>query len=87
MYAILVYDVGEKRVGKALKICRKYLQWIQNSVFEGDITEAKLERLKFELHKIIDDTVDSVLIFKFRTQVEITKEIMGVERNSTDNIF
>ncbi len=29
MYVILVYDIGEKRVGKMLKLCRKYLNWIQ----------------------------------------------------------
>ena len=46
MYVILVYDIGEKRVGKMLKLCRKYLNWIQNSVFEGEITEVKLEELK-----------------------------------------
>ncbi|MCK4343969.1 MAG: CRISPR-associated endonuclease Cas2, partial [Bacteroidales bacterium] len=29
MYIIAVYDVGEKRVGKMLKLCRRYLNWIQ----------------------------------------------------------
>ena len=42
MYVIVVYDVGEKRVGKMLKLCRQYLCWIQNSVFEGALSEAKL---------------------------------------------
>jgi len=45
MYVILVYDCGEKRVGKMLKLCRKYLNWIQNSVFEGEITDVKLKEL------------------------------------------
>ena len=45
MYVILVYDCGEKRVGKMLKLCRKYLNWIQNSVFEGEISEVKLKEL------------------------------------------
>ena len=45
MYVILVYDCGEKRVGKMLKLCRKYLNWIQNSVFEGEIIEVKLKKL------------------------------------------
>ncbi len=31
MYVIIVYDIGEKRVAKVLKLCRQYLQWIQNS--------------------------------------------------------
>ena len=42
MYVILIYDVNVKRVGKMLKLCRQYLCWIQNSVFEGEISEAKL---------------------------------------------
>ena len=48
MYVILVYDMEEKRVGKMLKLCRKYLNWIQNSVFEGEITEVKLKELKLK---------------------------------------
>lgn len=45
MYVILVYDFGERRVGKMLKLCRRYLNWIQNSVFEGEISEARLKEL------------------------------------------
>ena len=45
MYVILVYDIHQKRVGKALKICRKYLIHIQKSVFEGNITESKLKAI------------------------------------------
>jgi CRISPR-associated endonuclease Cas2 len=41
MFLILVYDVNEKRVNKVLKTCRKYLHWVQNSVLEGEISEAK----------------------------------------------
>ena len=46
---ILVYDINEKRVTKVLKTCRKYLYWVQNSVFEGEISPAKLEKLKLDL--------------------------------------
>ena len=48
MFIILVYDVGEKRVAKVLKICRKYLNWVQNSVLEGEIScqSEKLNKLK-----------------------------------------
>ena len=48
MYVILVYDFREKRVGKMLKLCRRYLNWIQNSVFEGEISEARLILELFE---------------------------------------
>lgn len=35
MFIILSYDINKKRVGKILKICRKYLVHVQKSVFEA----------------------------------------------------
>jgi CRISPR-associated protein Cas2 len=84
MYAILVYDVGEKRVAKMLKLCRKYLNWIQNSVFEGEITEVKLKELKYCAKEIMDEDTDSIIIFSSRDQKWLDKEIVGNERMSTD---
>ena len=52
MYVIIVYDVGEKRVGKMLKLCRQYLCWIQNSVLEGELSEAKLRELQMKMKAI-----------------------------------
>ena len=49
MYVIIVYDVGEKRVGKMLKLCRQYLCWIQNSVLEGELSDAKLLELQIKM--------------------------------------
>jgi CRISPR-associated protein Cas2 len=87
MYVIVVYDAGEKRVGKMLKLCRKYLCWIQNSVFEGEITEVKLLELKQQALKIIDEEVDSFIIFKTRQEKWLEKEIVGKERQSIDQMI
>lgn len=87
MYIILVYDIGEKRVGKMLKLCRQYLHWIQNSVFEGEITEVKLKELLSKIHNIIDKETDSVILFKSRDEKWLYKEIHGKERSSTDNFL
>jgi len=84
MYVILVYDMGEKRVVKMLKLCRKYLNWIQNSVFEGEITEVKLKELKINAKKFMDEEYDSLIIFKSRNERWLEKEVVGVERNSTE---
>ena len=84
MYIILVYDIGEKRVGKMLKLCRQYLSWIQNSVFEGDITEVKWEELKVRAKKIMDSEVDSLIVFKTDATKWMNKEIVGKERADTD---
>ncbi|MBN1414331.1 MAG: CRISPR-associated endonuclease Cas2 [Bacteroidales bacterium] len=87
MYAILVYDVGEKRVGKMLKLCRRYLHWIQNSVFEGEIANAKLEELKIKAKSIMKEETDSLIIFKSRDEKWLDKEIIGHERSTLDNII
>jgi CRISPR-associated protein Cas2 len=80
MYIIAMYDVGEKRVGKMLKLFRRYLNWIQNSVFEREITEAKLMELKHKAAQIMEEKTDSLIIFKTRQEKWLDKEIVGKER-------
>lgn len=87
MYVILVYDMGQKRVGKMLKLCRRYLNWIQNSVFEGEMTEVQLKELLYEARQIMDEAEDSLILFKNRDQKWLDKQIVGVERQSTDNFL
>jgi CRISPR-associated protein Cas2 len=87
MYIILVYDIGEKRVGKMLKLCRRYLNWIQNSVFEGEITEVKLKELMVSAKKTMNVEEDSIILFKSRSEKWLEKEIYGVEKNSLDNFL
>ncbi|PWA13090.1 CRISPR-associated endonuclease Cas2 [Pueribacillus theae] len=84
MFVILVYDFGQKRVGKALKICRKYLHWVQNSVFEGEISRANFVKLKKELEKLLDAEEDSIIIYTFRSQKYSKREIMGREKGNVD---
>lgn len=87
MYIILVYDINQKRVGKMLRLCRKYLNWIQNSVFEGEISEVKLSELKFSALKIMDPQTDSLIIFKTRQEKWLDKEVIGLERSGIDNFL
>lgn len=87
MYVILVYDCGEKRVGKMLKLCRKYLNWIQNSVFEGEISEVKLKELTLKAKNFMDEDEDSLIIFSGRTEKWMEKQVIGKERCSIDNFL
>ena len=88
MYVILVYDMGEKRVGKVLRLCRKYLNWIQNSVFEGEITEVRMKELIVNAEKIMKkEEGDSLIIFFSRSDKFLDKQIIGQERSSTDNFL
>ncbi len=87
MYVILVYDCGEKRVGKMLKLCRKYLNWIQNSVFEGEITEVKLKELTLKAEKIMNSDEDSLIVFSSRQEKWLDKQIFDKEQSSIDNFL
>lgn len=77
MFIVLSYDVGVKRVKKVLAVCRKYLRPVHKSVFEGNLTDAQLSRLKRELSKIIDSRHDSICIFKVTAPHFVTKDRLG----------
>ena len=87
MYVIAVYDVQEKRVAKMLKLCRRYLNWIQNSVFEGELTELGLKELIHEAKQVMDEREDSFILFAGRDARWLSKTIVGKERAGTDNFL
>ncbi|MBB5325143.1 CRISPR-associated protein Cas2 [Anoxybacillus tepidamans] len=87
MFVILVYDFNEKRVAKALKIARKYLHWVQNSVFEGEISEANYKKLKIELQNIMHPDEDSVIFYTFRTQKYSKREEFGLKKGGEEFIL
>jgi CRISPR-associated protein Cas2 len=87
MWIILVYDVGEKRVAKVLKYLRGYLNWIQNSVFEGELTYAELQKVKTGLKRLIREEEDSVIIFSSNISSDYKKEIIGLNKAEETKII
>ena len=87
MYVIAVYDVASERTGKMLKLCRQYLHWIQNSVFEGEITEVKLKELIIRSRTIMDEDYDSFIIFRNTNDYWLSKQIIGREKSELDQLL
>ncbi|MGQ9845023.1 MAG: CRISPR-associated endonuclease Cas2 [Caldisericia bacterium] len=87
MYIIMVYDINEKRVNKVLQIGRKYLNWVQNSVLEGEITESKYEKLKMELLDKINKDEDSIIFYILRTTMYSKREIIGLTKGGSKLII
>lgn len=88
MYVILVYDItmdetGKKILPKVFKCCKKYLNHIQNSVFEGVLTESKLKQLEVDIKKLVRKDKDSVIIFKSRSEKWLEKEYWGKKDDNT----
>ena len=86
-YALLFYDVNEKRVQKVFKICKKYLSHYQKSVFRGDITPSNLIKLKNELKKIIHEDEDFVCIIKTMNDYTFEEEVMGNKSPNGENLI
>lgn len=87
MHVIVVYDVDVKRVSKVCKCLRQWLNWVQNSVFEGEVTEATLQKIRSAVGEIIDPSQDSVLIYEIPSGAKWKKNVMGIEKLGTSNII
>ena len=87
MYVLIVYDAGIERVAKVHKLLKGFLNWRQNSVFEGELTEAQIEKVKHSLKSIINLDTDSVLVYIARDEKWLRREEMGNQRGTTANII
>lgn len=87
MFVILVYDAAQERVQKFHKICRRYLTWVQLSVFEGEVTTAQLERLLMELREVLEPEEDSVIVYVFRTRRYFTRRVIGKEKGDPEKVI
>lgn len=83
----MVYDVGVERVFKILQTARKYLHWVQNSVLEGEITDANLLKLQNELSRIIDEKNDSITFYILRTTKYLDKITMGTIKGAPETFL
>lgn len=86
MFVILTYDVGERRVNRVRKTLKKYLTWTQNSVFEGQITEAKLHKCLADVNKNFNREKDSLYVYIVKNPKNIEKQVVGKEKNY-DELF
>ncbi|MEJ5253508.1 MAG: CRISPR-associated endonuclease Cas2 [Armatimonadota bacterium] len=84
MYVVMVYDVAVERVARVLKIGRRYLTWVQNSVLEGELTPAQFARLKRDIEKVINADEDSVLFYTLRSAQDVRREQMGVKKGEPE---
>jgi len=87
VYVVVIYEVSVERVGKVGQFLRQYLNWVQNSAFEGELSKGKLARIEVGLRKIIDESVDSVLIFSVSSQKWLEKRVIGVEKSEPTSII
>ena len=76
MYIIIIYDVEAKKTTKFHKFLKKRLTWIQNSVFEGEISDAEFVKVKDTMKKFCKNE-DSVIIYTFFSSKYLDRVIIG----------
>jgi len=88
MYYIITYDVSSpKRLPKILKTLRRYLNWVQNSVFEGYLTERQSFELEGKIKEIINKKEDSVIFYILRNEEVFKRNVIGIEKNELTNFL
>jgi len=87
MYVIIVYDVSVDKVSKLCQFLRQYLFWVQNSVFEGDLTESELKTVEIGIKRIIDEKKDCVIIYKILRGDILKKQHIGIRKSEPSSII
>ena len=93
MYVIAVYDIstmepaGQKRLARIMKKMRQYLHHTQKSVFEGELSVAKLMALQKEAKEIINEETDYVVFFRIDNKKNVKRECVGLQLDPTEVII
>ena len=87
MYTIIVYDIAEERISRVRKYLKRFLNWVQNSAFEGELSVGQIETVKAGLGEIIDPNEDSVYFYVARDKKWLKKEVLGQNKNLSDTII
>ncbi|MDR0285810.1 MAG: CRISPR-associated endonuclease Cas2 [Propionibacteriaceae bacterium] len=86
MDVLVTYDVntqvpaGKRRLRLVVRACEGFGQRVQNSVFEVQCTETALVELTARLARIIDQSVDSIRIYRLDSGSLVRVVLMGTQR-------
>ncbi|GAB6269338.1 MAG: CRISPR-associated endonuclease Cas2 [Smithella sp.] len=93
MYVIAVYDIstmepaGQRRLARIMKKMRQYLHHTQKSVFEGELSVAKLMALQKEAKEIINEETDYVVFFRIDNKKNVERQCVGIQLDPTEVII
>ena len=83
MDILVTYDIadtgksGTSRLRHIAQVCEKYGQRIQFSVFECRLSPTRFARMTAEIEDVIDDRIDSVMIYRFPGNIDDAKMQFG----------
>nr|WP_284144997.1 CRISPR-associated endonuclease Cas2 [Natrinema halophilum] len=72
----MVYDLQADRTHKALKLGRRYLTHVQNSVLEGEISDGDLQQLRGEIEDLLEPG-ESTIIYELSSDSLLNRTVFG----------
>ena len=69
-----------------LKLFRRYLRWVQNSVFEGELTNAQYQRFRQEVDGLREEG-DCIIFYQLRDEQYIDRTVLGEEQGHHDRFL
>ncbi len=86
MFVILIYDIASREFKekdnsrRIRKTIEKYLPRVQLSVYEGEIRESDLKKLKSLLQKSTDSALDSIILYEFKSLSYSKRTVIGIDK-------
>ena len=87
MDVLVSYDIadtqgaGARRLRQVAQVCEKYGERMQFSVFECRLSPSRFERMLGEVKDVIDPELDSVIVYRFRGEIEDARMRLGRTRS------
>ncbi|WP_128478982.1 CRISPR-associated endonuclease Cas2 [Halorussus pelagicus] len=82
MFVVIVYDVQAERTQKICNYLRRWLDWRQNSVFDGRLTQSEYERVLTWLRAFVKNG-ERVLVYTTTREDSLEIEEIGETRDET----
>jgi len=76
MYVIVVYDMEADRTHLMLKLCRRYLVHVQNSVLEGEISRRRSSDTEGEIEDLLQEG-ESVMVYELSSDQLLNRTVYG----------
>lgn len=84
---IVVYDVGIERLNRVRTFLKQYLNWVQNSVLEGELTKAEYLKVQSQVKQLINEDEDSVFFYHVKDKKYLGFDELGTRQVEIDTII
>ena len=86
MFVLIVYDTEADNCVKLHKCLKKYLNWNQNSVFEGNVTRAQYVKIR-DILEVQRAPKSHIVLYSMENEKLLTREELGDAQGNVSNII